>query len=237
MLITIDAVYVPESLPEASIREWTSRIAPDKRRKIAKFVRQEDRYRALLGELLIRSTVIGHTPLRNADIRYAYNEYGKPSLENGTNFSFNLSHSGRWVVLAWSASRLPLGVDVEQIAPVDFRIAESFFSPKESAALFARPDEERLHYFYRLWTLKESYIKALGKGLSMPLDRFTVMPTGSDGWHSPEAPDYRFVSFPLDAGHLAAACSSSDALPGEARILSWDELQERLLREPPLAES
>lgn len=220
-MVSISAVQVPESIPPEQMSDWMSRISADKRRKIAKFVRQEDQYRSLLGELLVRSTIVRHTGLTNDDIRFACNAYGKPALEGDTDFSFNLSHSGRWVVLAWSASALPLGVDVEQIAPIDFRIAESFFTSREKAELFAREGAERLDYFYRLWTLKESYIKAIGKGLSMPLDRFTIAPTEQGGWHSPEAPDYSFASFPLDADHLVAACAASDELPDCARILDW----------------
>ncbi|TMV45527.1 4'-phosphopantetheinyl transferase superfamily protein [Paenibacillus mesophilus] len=227
-MVSISAVQVPESIPPELMSAWMSLISADKRRKIAKFVRKEDQYRSLIGELLVRSTIVRHTGMTNDDIRFACNEYGKPALEGDAAFSFNLSHSGGWVVLAWSATALPLGIDVEQIVPIDYRIAESFFTSREKVDLFAREGDGRLDYFYRLWTLKESYIKAIGKGLSMPLDRFTVAPAAQGGWHSPEAPDFSFTSFRLDAVHLVAACSTSDELPDTACILDWCSFIERV---------
>lgn len=224
----IEAVHVPETIEPAMAQALLSAVSAEKRQKIARFVRREDQYRSLLGDALVRSTIVRHTPLANADIRFVANDYGKPSLAGKTDFSFNLSHSGSWVAMIWSKSPLMLGVDVERVAPIDFRIAESFFSPRENVDLAARTGEAKLDYFYRLWTLKESYIKAIGKGLSMPLGRFSLVRSEPGVWHSPEAERFRFASFELDRSHIVSACAEDAEAPAEAGIVSLADLCESL---------
>ncbi len=69
---------------------------------------------------------------------------------------------------------MPVGVDIEKIRPIDFAIAERFFTASEYRLLMDTAEQERLQLFYTLWTLKESYIKFVGKGLSIPLDSFAI---------------------------------------------------------------
>jgi 4'-phosphopantetheinyl transferase len=67
-----------------------------------------------------------------------------------------------------------VGIDVEELAPIEFKIANDFFSLKEFAYIKQKPVVERNRAFYDIWTLKESYVKALGYGLSKALNSFTV---------------------------------------------------------------
>jgi 4'-phosphopantetheinyl transferase len=207
---------------------FLSKVSPEKTRRIAKFMHDGDRYRSLLGEVLIRSTVIEQTGASNDQIRFVYNSYGKPSLEHDPGFSFNLSHSGNWVVLLWDKGGPALGIDVEQIVPIDLGIAEHCFTPRENAELHSRTGRGRLEYFYRLWTLKECFVKALGKGLSMPLDAFSMIYSDRFGWFSPEAESFHFTCFFLDSTHILSACSSHGPLPGAVRMTSLDALYDNL---------
>lgn len=207
---------------------FLSKVSPDKRRKIAKFVRREDAYRSLLGDLLVRAAIIRQTHLKNHEIRFAYNEYGKPFLQGCRDFSFNISHSGNWAVMICGKGCPCLGIDVEQIVPIDIKIAESFFSPQERMELIAKTGQAQAEYFYRLWTLKESYLKAVGKGLSMPLDSVSFTYTMEDGWHLPEAGYFHFRSFKLDHAHILSACSSTDAIPDQPDFVSLTYLYESL---------
>jgi len=86
---------------------------------------------------------------------------------------FNLTHSDGLAALGVSAAP-ELGVDVEQVRPLKEDIAERFFSPGEVAALRALPEDQQLPAFYRCWTRKEAVVKAIGEGLSRPLDSFDV---------------------------------------------------------------
>ncbi|WFR63863.1 4'-phosphopantetheinyl transferase superfamily protein [Paenibacillus amylolyticus] len=120
-------------------------------------------------------------------------------------------------------------MDVEKIAPIDMQIAERFFSPMESQFLAAEPDNRQLETFYRLWTLKESYIKAVGMGLSIPLDSFAILPDEVSAWHCEQAGTYYFHSQRLDDGHMLAACSAGGKLPSQPEIITLEELYTELV--------
>src|SRR5690606_33310169 len=87
---------------------------------------------------------------------------------------FNLSHTDGLIACAVSRGR-EVGVDVEWLdrRGGDIDVADRFFSRYEVQALYAQPPERRRDRFFRYWTLKESYIKARGMGLALPLDRFS----------------------------------------------------------------
>ena len=98
-------------------------------------------------------------------------KYGKPYIQGAEDFFFSASHSGKWVVTAYGSSQV--GADVEVIKSGSSSIAEGCFTQSEQDYVFA-DDEGADERFIKLWTLKESYIKYLGTGLSTPLDSFTV---------------------------------------------------------------
>lgn len=132
----------------------------------------EDASRTLIGEVLARHIISETFHLPNEQIRFTEGRYGKPAAEGLNDFHFNISHSGKWIVCGAGAQ--PIGVDVEKIKPINFDIAKRFFSPSEHDDLMEKDESERLSYFYHLWTMKESFIKQAGKGLSLPLDSFSV---------------------------------------------------------------
>lgn len=120
--------------------------------------------------------ILGRYVNRSAEtLAFSYGAKGKPELAEHTSLKFNLSHSGGFALLAVAQS-LCLGVDIERVKP-DFAgedIAERFFSSNEVAALRAVAQEAKAESFFSCWTRKEAYIKALGEGLSVPLDSFDV---------------------------------------------------------------
>jgi 4'-phosphopantetheinyl transferase len=127
------------------------------------------------------------------DLRFEYSAYGRPGLHadtHGRTLDFNVSHSGGIVLLGFSRGRR-VGVDVEKIRR-DFEtseIAERFFSTAERDSLRLLPVEQRHEAFFRCWTSKEAFIKALGGGLSHPLDQFDVSLT-------PESPPVLLATRP-----------------------------------------
>ncbi|MFI2859291.1 4'-phosphopantetheinyl transferase family protein [Paenibacillus sp. JSM ZJ436] len=180
--------------------------------KIKRFHRPIDAYRSLLGDLLVRAIVSMEYNLPNEQIRFGYHPYGKPYLLDQPLFSFNLSHSGDWISLIWNTAGSEIGVDVEKIGTAHMNIAERFFCRDEYMDLLNKDDNERTEYFFRLWTLKESYIKARGMGLSIPLNSFSFKHNQNRYWHSPQAGGYYFYSDHLDSKHLLAACTQEDDL-------------------------
>ncbi|MEM9305495.1 MAG: 4'-phosphopantetheinyl transferase superfamily protein [Pseudomonadota bacterium] len=116
--------------------------------------------------------------------RFAANAFGRPRIaapRPAQPLDFNLSHTSEHIVCAVAAVS-DVGIDVESRVPDEFlAIARQFFSPSERRWLNDADAQESRDCFLTLWTLKEAYIKALGTGLSTPLDAFSVLPDKNDG--------------------------------------------------------
>jgi 4'-phosphopantetheinyl transferase len=128
---------------------------------------------------LLLGRYLGADPAR---LRFNVNAFGKPSLAGmpSTRMTFNLSHSEDAVVIAITEGR-DLGVDVEAIRTVSDAeaIARRHFAAAERDRLAGAAANERDRVFLRLWTRKEAYVKAEGRGLSIPLDSFDVSAANS----------------------------------------------------------
>lgn len=102
---------------------------------------------------------------------------GKPYLPSHPDFRYNFSDSGDYLVLAVSPDR-PIGVDLQKIVPVrsgPLKMAERFFHPAEIRLLSACENaEEQYLLFFRIWTIKEAFLKCTGEGLSGGLSRFPI---------------------------------------------------------------
>lgn len=146
-----------------------SLVSEYRRNRIIRYKNELDKKRSLLAELLIQKAVMEKTGLKNVAI--GRTKYGKPYIKDVENFYFNISHSGNYVVIG--VSEKEIGIDIEKKGRVDYRIAERFFSKKEVQAIFScSGEQEKIDTFYQIWTLKESYVKVLGKGLRIPLSSF-----------------------------------------------------------------
>ena len=221
----IYAVYM-DQLPEAGqFNRMMAMVSEEKRKKVGRYRYPEDASRTLIGEVLARHIISETFHLPNDQIRFTEGRYGKPAAEGLNDFHFNISHSGNWIVCG--AGTKPIGVDVEKIKPINFDIAERFFSPSEHHDLMEKDDSERLSYFYHLWTMKESFIKQAGKGLSLPLDSFSVK-LNEQGRASVETPPgyppCYIQAYEIDPGYKMAVCSAAPEFPGRIVMKSCAEL-------------
>ena len=142
---------------------------------------------------------------------FSKKENGKPFLLFHPDISFNLSHSGNTVMCAVSDGEV--GCDVQKITSCDLRIADRFFHEKESEAVSRISDEnERRILFFRLWTLKESFVKATGKGFSTPLKSFCILTENgnvlSEG--TEKVKDFRFKEYSADDGYIYSVCAETE---------------------------
>jgi len=153
-------------------------LTADEQARAERFYFQKDRERFVVGRGLLRIILGRYLNLEPNQLRFDYSPYGKPSLApeiDGGGLRFNVSHSHELALYAVTRGR-EIGIDVERLRP-DFaseQIAERFFSPREVAELRALPPEVQTEAFFNCWTRKEAYIKAIGEGLSHPLDQFDV---------------------------------------------------------------
>lgn len=148
-------------------------LSADEAERAARFVFERDRQRYITARGRMREILAHEAQTSPAALRFAYSDHGKPSLEGAGGLRFNLSHSEALAALAVCREH-EIGVDIELIRPLKEDIAERFFSRSEVAALKALPESEQLDAFYRCWTRKEAVVKAVGEGLSRPLDTFDV---------------------------------------------------------------
>ncbi|MGB8453599.1 MAG: 4'-phosphopantetheinyl transferase superfamily protein [Anaerocolumna sp.] len=141
-----------------------------KSEKILKCYHQEDAQRSLFAYLLSKYMISIYSGRGMNDIDLIYNEYGKPYTKE-KHLYFNLSHSGDMVLGIIDTQEV--GIDVEKISNINIDIARRFFTTNECKYIYAHQENIQFR-FYEIWTQKESYLKAIGKGLNIPLRSFDV---------------------------------------------------------------
>lgn len=170
-----DAVHlwcVPHTLPVTPA--VLALLDAGERQRQGAFHFQRDRDAYALSHALVRQTLSRYAAVAPAAWRFAANAHGKPAIvspTDQTHWCFNLSHTPG--LSACAVAHVDVGVDVEDVnRRMTPGLADRFFAPSEAAALRALPAVDQPERFFTYWTLKEAYIKAVGLGLSLPLDSF-----------------------------------------------------------------
>jgi 4'-phosphopantetheinyl transferase len=219
--------------------------------------RAEARRLFALSRILVRTTLSRYSFVSPEAWRFAANAYGKPLLDppkDSFSARFSLSHTGGLAVFAVTRE-IDVGADAERTdRAVDaFRLSRRFFSPEEAAHLQKLPPEESSEGFFHLWTLKESFLKALGRGFSLPMNTFAFRLSDDRPCRislTGDAPrvgeEWRFALI-RPAGKVVVAVSASSPgraplkavcrriLPsGDAADLPWEQagLSEGMLHHP-----
>ena len=146
--------------------------------RAGRFVFERDRRHFAVTRGVLRAVLGRYLRVAPSAIDFVYNSHGKPALRDGSadcDLRFNVSHSAELALIAVTHGRA-VGVDVEWVQEkfAIEEVAASFFSPAEVAALRALPAARRCTGFFNCWTRKEAYVKARGRGLSLPLHSFNV---------------------------------------------------------------
>lgn len=175
-ICAVDVAVYFCSIDNAGVNDPTrlaTTLTEQEQQHALRFHRVCDRLRYCTGRLLMRTILAKHVRQAPSHIELKTGPRGKPFVEHGP--SFNLSHSGPAVLLA-IADNGDLGVDVELVRPLEDLddLAHRCFSAAELEALESRSGIEKTQAFFRTWTRKEAFIKALGGGLSIDLKRFSV---------------------------------------------------------------
>lgn len=219
------AVEVSRALSPDEQKRLIALCSPHRRERLGRFRLADDARRSLMAEMLARAAIGTEwlPDVASGELAFAQDRYGKPYLIGYPEIHFNLSHSGRWCVCA--VSNFPVGVDVEQLRPMDLGWTDRLLSMKEREDLRARDDADQLWRFYELWTRKESYAKAMGRGLTPEL--LTASVTEDDA--ATLAP-YRIRSSRLDESHPAAVCAAMPELRSDWTVWTPEEITARVLR-------
>ncbi len=216
-MVELYAVKVPLEAELSDFSFLLPIISERKRCRIARFVRKEDALRGLFGEWLVRSVAAEKCGRKPEELEIDIGEHGKPYFCNCSELHFNLSHAGAWVLAAFAG--VPVGVDVEIIRPMDLNVATIVFSEQERSILSALTPEKQLSYFYRLWTLKESLVKALGKGFLYDLREFSFSFDDRDyEVRGPLTEHYFFRHYDIESGYASAVCCTDGVFADQIEI-------------------
>ena len=134
-----------------------------------------------------------------------FGEHGKPSLAEHPEVNFNISHADS--IAAVVVSKNECGIDCERVRAYDPRVMKRVCTEAEQAAINSAPESERDMLFFRLWTLKEAYVKALGRGLSFPLREAEFAFSGNEILS--ELAGCAFSQYVINGEFVAAVCELS----------------------------
>ncbi|PGK39672.1 4'-phosphopantetheinyl transferase [Bacillus anthracis] len=223
----IYAVHINKPLSDDEFHCMTQISSVSTQKKIKKYKFRKDMERTLIGEILVRHIIKKQFGISNNAIHFSTNSYGKPYAIDFEDFNYNISHSGSWVVLAVDDS--PIGVDIEKIQPIDLDVAKLFFSKKEYTNLMNTHISLRTSYFYQLWSMKESYVKQVGKGLTIPLNSFSIQLNSKKGptIDVPKTQPTVFLkTYPIHINYRMAVCATNPHFPKEIIIKNYTDLFE-----------
>lgn len=182
-----------EGIGEADLAADRALLDDMERARAGRFAFETGRVEYIAAHALVRLALAEQLGADPRDFRFVDGEYGKPSAWLGpepASVSFNLSHTRGMVAVGIAPVGMELGVDVEDGSrQIDLSVAEHYFAPPELAWLLAQAETDRARAFMTLWTLKEAFIKAAGKGMSQELDRFWFADPSTDPIRIGFAPD------------------------------------------------
>jgi 4'-phosphopantetheinyl transferase len=215
-------VYIADisALKETPVFERFLGQVPEYRQKKAMSFKFPKGKMQSLGVGLLLQMACRDAGFEGADNHIAYGENGKPYLADFPEVHFNLSHSGERVMCV--ISPFEVGCDVEIIKGDRGKLAERFFKPEESAWIkHFETLETQSEAFYRLWTLKECYMKVTGRGLSLMPDMFALHMDELENvtlFHEGKRPEYSFREIDLHDGYRYAYCIKNDGFIAPSEI-------------------
>jgi len=219
----IYATRLEGEIPAPDWQELCGLLPAYRYEKICLLRYRQDQERSLIAGLLLRQAILDN--LGTQPVHFEFNPYGKPALADRSDFHFNLSHAGDWIVCA--IDQQPVGVDVEKMEAVDYAsLAQVAFSPEEQNRLQDRSGADQMNYFYDVWTMKESYCKAVGLGLSLAPEKLTVKVDDQGHWliAPQERPLWLLRQYQLESGYKLAVCARHEEFPADISLLHWRKL-------------
>lgn len=191
-----------KNISENGMRSYYSNLSKERKEKVDRLKFFEDKRLSTMAEVLLKYA------LEKEGITFPkkilVSESGKPYIDE---IYFNISHSKEYVAVA--VSKEEVGCDIEKIAEVNLDIAKRFFNTAEYNKIISlKNGRKRKKLFYRYWTIKESFVKAVGCGLNKPLDSFSIdldkkIAVSQDGIEG----DFCFAEFKRIKGYALSVCS------------------------------
>lgn len=240
LVLKDNEVHVWKVNQQQQLNALWKHLSHDERAKAERFHFQKDRNEFVLARGVLRQLISYYIKVPAHRLSFQYTAYAKPYLSEefcSSRLKFNVSHSHGIILLAFTIGR-ELGIDVEQMR-ADFateEIARNFFSTHEVSTLQSLPETLRVEAFYNAWTRKEAFIKAIGEGLSIPLNKFDVtlapgesarlLATRIEGEFTAK---WSMKSLECDRGFKAAI--AVEGIDWQLKCFQWDSVEQAKLNQ------
>jgi len=220
----VDIWTIPLVQSEQVINNLYWLLSEDERDKLIRFNFIQDRHRFIICHGAVRRILSKYLDFDPNKIKFDNNQFGKPILRDemgGIGIQFNLTHSEDRAVFALTPLR-NIGIDIELVHPfTDYeKLAATYFSREEVAYLGSLDGTSKLNAFYKLWTRKEAFLKAIGKGLSFPLNDFSMLGNTSVefqkvklSWRSALAGYWYYIDLQIEDGYSSSMVIEGNDIP------------------------
>lgn len=205
-------VWKTRHIPDEGIEPYMSVLSQRELERARKFRFDEHRNIFVKTRGLQKILIAKYLQKEPKEINIEFGSNGKPFYKNKAQLRFNASHAGELILLAFTLKN-EVGIDVEKMKDhIDVvSIAKHFFSQNEIVKLISLAKPLRQEAFFTCWSRKEAFIKAIGDGLSFPLDQFEVSFTSDEPvsvletkWDSAEKDAWTILNIPLEKDYKAA---------------------------------
>ncbi len=199
------------ALIDCDTESLKERVSAERLVKSERFVHEADRRRSLAVEVLCFEALKREGIAEDVKVRLTHDEKGKPCLiipemDEKDVPQVSLSHAGDAVAVA--IDRLPVGVDLETVRPCKDALVRRFFTETEQKYIHRAIDKDLA--FTQIWTLKESFVKATGEGLSLGIETFSIEWDKETGLYHylQEYDDHTYTGaiLPAPEGYVLSAC-------------------------------
>lgn len=204
-----------DEVKEKSMERGLSLLPKQEAERILQLKNEKQRCLSLAGKLLLQK-VLQERGYSLADCIVQKN--GKPELKGTEDFHFNLSHSGEYVLLATSS--LPIGADIERIRERLPKGLVRILSKEEEEILESLPKQEQPALFFRFWTRKESFVKAIGGRIFVKPFLLSMVEKGQ---LVERYEDFHFYDFPIN-GYALSLCSKECVYAEKMQFFSFSNL-------------
>lgn len=195
----ISCMEVTPLSEEALFQQWLDRMPEYRRRKVLSMQFAEGQ-RLSLGVGVLLFQALERRGIDGKYVEILETEFGQPYFPQYPEIHFSLSHAGSWAMCA--VSRQPVGCDVERTGRGDERLAKYCFAPEELEALGREKSRAAWdQQFTEIWTRKESYLKATGRGLSLQMKSFSSLASEEKVWYD---------EYPAAEGYVFSCCVLGD---------------------------
>lgn len=202
-------------IQKKDIQKCLGFLSEEEIEKYKKYKKEDDAENFAFARFFSKNILSGIFNIEAEKIVFEIQPHGKPKLKfpEIKNFDFNISHSGEMIVVAIN-DQGDVGVDIEKIQEIDFSLINEFCTKNEEIYI-NKNIEEKLKRFYEIWTLKEAYLKALGKGLYLPMKDFSFCDKDKLISNIVLNKNFKFKIFNFDSDYMLSLCTNGKELPNK----------------------